>query len=439
MRSRSLIAVALAFGVAGAAPPPADVPGRGPLFGGPQFHVNPLDFAMQAFAASALPTRAHGTPAVLYAGEHERVQAWRLEGVMTGRQTRVAAGTASAVLEGFHANPLSALATLQAGDALQCWTLRDTDRFQPIPEGWFGSVQDGEPILEGALETEVYARVLTMANYTSNRALVANSRSDVTTTHLLTDAAFYRGQVIHFEGHVHLVNRYRPPPEAADEGVNDLYEAWLFPDTMGAQAVCVVFTEWPAALPRTLLGAGKLKEGVRVRAAGYFFKQFGYGTRDKTQPMKKAPLLIAHTITVPGPKAKPDVFTAAWVKPILYVVPAMFVALIFGAIGLTYYFRRQDQQLRDRLRRARDAEFVAPRRTPCRSPPRSPPSRSPGRICPACSAATPPRAGTAGWAAPRPLKVPRSRAANRPTTRQVRSRGRWRGEPRRRPRHADRR
>lgn len=346
--------------VRAAAPPkPAGVD-SGPLFGVPEIQVNPLDFAMQAFGASALPTRSHGVLALIYAGEHDRVMAWKLEGVMTGRQSRIAAGTASSVLEGFNANPFSALATLRAGHSLNCWSLRDTDRFRPIPEDWFATIKDGQPIVEGDLESEVYARVLTLANYTSNKAFRSHSRADVTPTHLLTDAAFYRGQVIFFEGHVHLVNRYRPPPEAADEGVNDLYEAWIFPDTMGAQAVCVVFTEWPAALPRSLLGKGKLKEGVRVQVAGYFFKQFGYGTLDKNQPQKKAPLLVAHTITVPAPKAKPDVFTAAWVKPILYIVPGMLVALIFTVIGLTYYFRRQDQLLRDRLRLVRQTEFVPP-------------------------------------------------------------------------------
>jgi hypothetical protein len=373
MRRNSLNAVALAvllfWGAVwaraeAAAPPAQPVNPPGPLFNPDRFQVNPIDFAMQAFAASALPTRSHGTAAVLLAGQHDTVGAWNLEGPLTGREGRTLTGTATLILNAFNNNPLLPLystpAVLQAGDWINCWSLRDTNQFRPIPPDWFTVVKDGQPIVEGDLESEVYARILTLANFTSDRAMRGKSRSDVTTTHLMTEASFYRGQVIHFEGHVHLVNRYHPPPEAAMEGVNDLYEAWIFPDTMGAQAVCVVFTEWPAGLSRSHLGKGKLKDGVRVQVAGYFFKLFGYGTRDRSQPQKKAPLLIAHTITPVGKPPAPFAETTAWVKPIIYIIPSMLVGLIFLAVGLTYYFRRQDQLLRDRLRLARNAEFVPP-------------------------------------------------------------------------------
>jgi len=369
MRRNSLSAVALAAlllsGVVcacaeAAAPPAQPVNDPEPLFNPKQFQVNPVDFAMQVFAASALPTRSHGTAAVLLAGQHDTVGAWSLEGPLTGREGRTLTGTATLILNGFNCNPLSTLAVLQAGDWVNCWSLRDTNQFRPIPADWFAVVKDGQPIVEGDLESEVYARILTLANFTSDRAIRARGRHDVTTTHLMTDPAFYRGQVMSFEGHVHLVNRFRPPPEAAMEGVNDLYEAWVFPDTMGAQAVCVVFTEWPAGLPRSHLGAGKLKEGVRVQVAGYFFKLFAYGTGDRNQPQKKAPLLVAHTITPVGKPRAPFAETTAWVKPIIYIIPTMLAALIFLAVGLTYYFRRQDQLLRDRLRLARNAEFVPP-------------------------------------------------------------------------------
>jgi hypothetical protein len=373
MRRNTLSAIALAVLILGggvcaraeaAAPPVQPLNDPGPLFNPHQFQVNPVDFAMQAFAASALPTRAHGTAAVLIAGESKSVRAWNLEGPLTGQEGRTLTGAATLILNSFGRNPiLSTLAVLKAGDWLDCWTLRDPDRFHPIPEDWLQNAKDGRPIVEGDVECWDYARILALARNTSNKAMRANSRRDVTTSHLMTEPAFHRGRVIFFEGHVYLVNRYEPPPPPPDgvtERVSDLYEAWIFPDTMGAQAVCVVFTEWPAGLPRSLLGKGRLKEGVRVQVAGYFFKLYGYDTKDRTQPLKKAPLLVAHTITPAGKPPAPFAETTAWVKPIIYLIPSMLVALIFLVVGLTYYYRRQDQLLRDRLRLARNAEFVPP-------------------------------------------------------------------------------
>ncbi|MFQ3652510.1 MAG: hypothetical protein SNJ75_19515, partial [Gemmataceae bacterium] len=338
---------------------PADEPGPGPLFNPEDYYVNPLHFALQAFGASALPSAGHGTLATLYAGEHELVRAWNFLSAMSGRESRISVGAASAMLDGFAANPYSTLATLKAGESAQCWILRDTDKFYRLPAEWLETVHDHRVIPVGDLEAETYAKILTLANYTSDRAFRAQARKDLTPMHLHTEPALHRGKVVFIEGHLRLINRYTPPPEALQEGVNDLYEAWIFPDAFGAKAICVVFTEWPAGLPRSLLGQRKT-DRIRVQVAGYFFKLLAYETRDREQPEKSAPLLIAHTLSLPGAKVDPVTERTAWMVYLIYGVPCLLIGLIVTLVAVTIYFRRRDQQLRDHLRRLREREFVPP-------------------------------------------------------------------------------
>jgi hypothetical protein len=332
-------------------------PGPGPLFN--PFEVNPVHFAMQGFAASSLPTAGHGVLGVIYAGEHDSVMAWQLEGVLSSRESRIAAGAATVLLKGFSANPYSTLATLRGAETFHCWTLRDTDTFYRLPDDWLALVRDNRPIPVGDLEAEIYAKVITQANYTSDKAFRKHARREVNPINLHAEPALYRGEVVFLEGHLRLINRFQPPPEAMAEGVNDLYEAWIFPDTLGAKAVCVVFTEWPAGLSRSLLGQRKT-DRIRVQVAGYFFKLITYDTKDKNQPEKVAPLLIAHTLTLPGARMDETAGGAAWLRPIIYLVPCLLLGMIVLVVGITYYLRRQDQKLRDHLRRVRDKEFVPP-------------------------------------------------------------------------------
>jgi hypothetical protein len=334
-------------------------PGPGPLFSEMAYEVEPLAFTMQAIGASALPTRGYGLPAILYAGEHRSVGAWHFRGVMTARESRISAGAATVLLTGGTANPLAVLATLRGGESLDCWSLRDTDKFYKLPEDWLETIRDNRVIPVGELEAEIYAKVVTLANYTSDRAFRAQARKDITPMHLHVEPSLHRGAVVFLEGHLRLINRYSPPPESQLEGVNDLYEAWIFPDTFGAKAVCVVFTEWPAGLPRSLLGQRKT-DRVRVQVAGYFFKLLSYDTRDREQPEKSAPMLVAHTLTLPGPKVDPVVERTSWMRYLVYGVPCLLLGLIVSIVSVTVYFRRRDQYLRDQLRRLREQEFVLP-------------------------------------------------------------------------------
>jgi hypothetical protein len=347
-----------------AAGPPRPVAPAPPLFQ-PDFETDPVRMALAVVGASSAPLHGYSGGAALFAGEHPRVRAWRLEGVMTNRVTRRACGTAAAVLGGFTPGPagsaaLAELATLRVGGYLECWLLRDTDRFYTLPRELLAVITDGRGISIGGAEAWAYGKVLTRANYTSAAAFKKAARKDVTYTHYFEEPDVYRGTVVHIEGKLRRINRYNPPPEAADAGVNDLYEAWIFSEFLGTSPYCAVFTEWPAGLPRDLLGKGKINDTYVVRMDGYFYKKFGYQSNDGGQTHRQAPLVIGHALLYDAGPAESSPSGGGWVGAIATGILAVFGAFVCAVVAVTWWFRRGDNTIRRRLRDACGPEFVLP-------------------------------------------------------------------------------
>jgi hypothetical protein len=340
------------------AQPPADNPR--PLF-------NPLGLAQPAplgalgVGASAAPQSGPwGVLSTVYAGAGPEAQAWGLEGVLSTRPGREQLGAATLFLTGFggRAAPPAALAVLQAGDGLGCWELLDTDRLRPFPEAFKdGRIQDGKDIGVGTPETAAYAEVLTLAHYTSDRAFRRAARSDVLYYNLFNEPAQYRGDVVRVEGRLRRLLRWKPPPEAAARGVNNLYEAWLFNDDSGyGNPFCAVFTELPPGLtPRD-----KFEPAQPVSFAGYFFKKFRYQGPDKK--WRDAPLLIGHTLTVRAAGAGPAAEAGDnWAEHLGLIFLGVVATTVCVVVALTWWFRRSDVRVRRRLLAARGAhEFVPP-------------------------------------------------------------------------------
>ena len=281
--------------------PPPEVPGPGPLFNADDIHTDPVHMALAVFGASTTPANGWAATATIYVGEHRLVQAWKLEGPLTNRVNRITSGVAAVFLNGFRGDPaglsaLTQLATLKAADHLNCWALRNTDRFFKLPDSWLPTVTDGRGIPVGGPEAETYSRVLALANYTSAAAFKRAVRPDITYTHIYNEPDSYRGKVVHIEGKLKRINRFDPPFDAAQAGVNDLYEAWVFSEHLGTNPYCVLFTEWPADLPRSLLGKPRIKGDYLVGIDGYFFKKFRYQANDGKNTQRDAPLVIGHAL-----------------------------------------------------------------------------------------------------------------------------------------------
>jgi len=257
---------------------------------------------------------------------------------------------------------LASLALLRAGQQENCWTLFDTNKVRPLPEAWLQAIEDGQPIVVGSAEAEVYPQILATAYYTSRGAFERKARKDLTYAHLFNSPAKYRGQVVHIEGRLRRVTRFDPPAEATQEGVSDLYEAWIFNGNYGPHPYCVVFTDWPDALPRSLLGKQKVEEHITVEFAGYFYKKYRYKAADsKTTTAREAPLLMGHSlrvVTLGAPADDPG--ATQWTFGLLYLVVGLFIATVGLVAGLTFYFRRADEKLRQRLLANRAGELVLP-------------------------------------------------------------------------------
>jgi hypothetical protein len=301
------------------------------------------------------------------AGQDPRMRAWNLEGPFFSRHNRRVFGASTLFLGGFYAAAgaptagvlLPTLATLAAGDYANCWRLLDTDVVRRIPRRVLKVVRDGRGIANGSLEVDAYVEFLVRAHYTSAKAFARAASRDITYAHLFNEPARYRGRVVHFQGRLKRINRYDPPPEAAAEGVSNLYEAWLFNEHFGPHPFVVVFTEWPAKLPIDLLGEPKIDRVVEVSFDGYFYKKFRYKAIDsKANTRRDAPLLIGHTLTVKRvPPAAGE--SNEWANTLLYVFLGLLAAVVFLVVGLTYWFRRTDSRVRDRLLASR-GEFVMP-------------------------------------------------------------------------------
>jgi hypothetical protein len=365
-----MAALLLGGPVRAAAPPPP--PAERPLFDEQareqQFVTNPVRMVLSVVGTSSAPvTGRWAALATVYAGHHPRVDAWDLRNLLTNRYSRISLGAATAVLGGFRdGSPapglgaaLAELATLGVGDYLGCWALQDTDVFHPLPKTVLGVVRDNTGLAVGTAEADTYDFVVVRAFYTSPRAFSTAVRKDLTYTHLMEDPERYRGEVVRVEGQLRRVNRHAPTWKADNEGgVRDLYEAWIFPESLGANPYCVLFVEWPAGLPRDVLGKEKINHPVTVFLDGYFFKRYRYdaarngGTRD-------VPLVIGHSLVVVD---KPDVLaeTKTHFRSLVYVFLILIAAVLFGVLGMTYWYRRSDNEIRRRLLQTRAPEFILP-------------------------------------------------------------------------------
>jgi hypothetical protein len=309
----------------------------------------------------------------LYAGEDPQFEAWSLQGPFSSRSGRLQVGTTSLFLNGFQGvagvsgltTALPELGTLQVGDHLECWALLDTDQLHPIPKAIWETIEDRTGIFVGTEEATTYAQIITRANYTSHRAFMKAARKDVTYGHLFNHPEEFRGQIVHVEGRLKRVIRVPPMFEAANEGVHDLFVGYIFNESYGPHPYRVIFTEWPAKLPRSLLNETKIDQSVEVAFAGYFYKRYRYEAADsKGRTRRDAPMLIGHSLTVlsleSSPDAAGDPSQVDWAHFMGYVFLGLLLSAVALVIGLTVYFRRADRRVRGRLLPYQTDEFIPP-------------------------------------------------------------------------------
>jgi len=311
----------------------------------------------------------------LYSGERPELEVWSLEGPLSGRKGRILLGSSSAFLTGFTTGDapsltslLPELAVLKVGDQLDCWTLRDTDQVRPVPDIVLEAIEDRTGVYQGTLEADSYAQIVVLANYTSHQAFLKAAAHDVSYGALYNHPDEYRGRVIYVEGRLKRVERMAPMFEAAVEGVSVLYVGYLFNELSGANPYRVIFTEWPAGLPRDLLRQDKkIDQDIRVSFAGYFYKRYRYKAIDsKANTSRDAPMLVGHSLTFHSSReAESKVVVdsgegSVWGRSLAYGILALLLATVGTVLGMAWWFRRSDQRVRSRIQAARGDQFVLP-------------------------------------------------------------------------------
>src|SRR5258708_24628470 len=193
------------------------------------------------------------------------------------------------------------IAYMKFGETRSLWVLGVGDRAIPLIPAFLAKVRDHRALANGldpqgddAGELTAYADALAKANLSPVDAIANGARRDVSRTNLLSDPHRFRGEVIHLEGRLRLVEKLPAPLLVSYLGINEVYEAWIFEQGYGANATCLLLTE----LPKGLMPGPQ--NDVPVAFDGYFFKIYRYKSRDRSKASqeREAPLCIGRTLTL---------------------------------------------------------------------------------------------------------------------------------------------
>lgn len=212
----------------------------------------------------------------------------------------------------------------------------------PLEAALLAGIEDRTPVqgpADNPHESRAFSLALLMARQYDARALAAAARRDVTYTHLFEQPGTYRGQVIHVEGQLRRLRRFDAPALAAAEGVPVHYEAWVFDPRNYNNPYCLVLADLPPGL--------EPGESLRRQVAfdGFFFKRYRYRAGDG---WRDAPLFVGGRLYLnetPNPPDSAFSFSRAFLPTFL----GLLIAIAAGAWGLSWWFRRGDWQVRQRV------------------------------------------------------------------------------------------
>ncbi len=212
-------------------------------------------------------------------------------------------------------------------------------------------VEDRAPVRslqENPDEVQAYIYLLVQARATSAQALGAGARRDLTYAHLFEEPAKYRGQIVHVEGRLKRLRQFDAPAFAAQQGVPHVYEGWVFADISSRHPYCVLSTDLPAGI----------QVGERIDYPvvfdGYFFKRYRY---QSDRGWQDALLLIGRTLLLgrDPPASASETSVANALGP---GVMGLIVATLGVAVGLGWWYRRNDRLVRLRLAKTRVVRFA---------------------------------------------------------------------------------
>lgn len=195
-----------------------------------------------------------------------------------------------------------------------------------------------------AAEREVYHDVLALARDTPVAEQREAAIDDVAFAVLMTESEQFLGKPLTVKGE--LCGLQKIPPGANHHGIEELWEAWMKNADSGENLYVVRSTDIPAGIPTGM----ELKSGTIVEVTGFFFKRYGYPTRDDR--LHVAPMILAKSLKWYKPR---EVQKPNDLGLVPYVLA--FAGIIGGSICLLLWkFRAGDRQFeRQHLKRLTEA------------------------------------------------------------------------------------
>lgn len=277
---------------------------------------------------------------------------------------RATVGAATLVLSGTapHSAPLAELALLRNGERAGCWTLVDSDVVRPLAAATLAQIKDGPTLPDDAssgMEFDALREVLVQVWTTAPAAFTKAARSDLSFAQLFQHPDKYRGDVVHIEGRLRLLQRWEPPTMAREAGVPLMYEATIFDTASGGNPYIVLLMDEPVGIPLNK------KVNETVAFDGYFYKKWTYKALDtaETKKDRAAPLLIGRSLKVlssgANAPAAPEV-AEGWLVPAVAIGVAVLTVGVGVMFFLAFWMRRADARIHDKLHAVRTKTFVLP-------------------------------------------------------------------------------
>jgi hypothetical protein len=175
----------------------------------------------------------------------------------------------------------------------------------------------------------------------------AKDYTHLTWAHLYGEPELHYGKVVSISGKLHRVRKYDAPSWARQKDIPFIYEGWLDGPTAGANPFAVEFTHLPAAIKV----AEKLEPPPSVTFHGYFLGRYRYRGGEGKDFVTH--LLVGPTVVPapPPPSAERESTASPLAYLVLYGILGVIGVVTVIMVGLNLWFRRGDQQVRDRLAR----------------------------------------------------------------------------------------
>jgi hypothetical protein len=178
----------------------------------------------------------------------------------------------------------------------------DAEKAPSLDPRWFGVIRDLKPF-DGSWaanrELKLRNTVLVLAAQTSPDAMARSALEtrDATVENMLRDPRRYRGKVVRVRGRLKHLWVEEAPASLKNQGIEKVYEGWIFTDDLQSSLAAVTFSE----LPKGFKTGDDLNYPVEFD--GYFLKKEVENRRD----LRVMPLLVGQSVRRskgPFPKAK---------------------------------------------------------------------------------------------------------------------------------------